>query len=93
MKKLSQKNQKPSLPVLKKLVGLSIGGLTLLAVLAWNNTIQEVTNNFVKNYIDEGSNVISFLIYGLVLVILFAVTGKQLAGLLDNIEKERENKS
>lgn len=48
MKKLSKNNQKPSLPVLKKLIGLSVSGLTLLAALAWNNTIQEITNNFIK---------------------------------------------
>lgn len=85
--------KKISPAVLKKYLTLGISGTTLLAALAWNNTIQEVTNNFIKNYFDEGSGIVSFLIYGCFLAILFVITGKQLAGLLDSIEKEQENKS
>jgi uncharacterized membrane protein (DUF106 family) len=72
--------------LINKTTTLIIGSFSLLAALAWNDTIKE----FIKNYISPGSDLISMFIYAILITIVAVVVSVYLTKLADKIIKREE---
>lgn len=86
-----KKDQKLQFAIFRHYVNLFLGGSILVAVLAGNNDIQDFVNNNIKQYINIGSNVISFLVFVVLISILGVFVATQLSQLITALEKQKDN--
>ena len=80
---------KLKLTILRQMVTLSTGSLGLVAALAWNSLIQEIVNNYIKEYLTVGSGIVSLLIYALVVTVLAVFVTLQLSKLIEKLEENQ----
>lgn len=66
--------------LIKEFLALSTSGLGLVAALAWNETIQQVVDDFIEPKI-PGSGLLSKFIYALLITALAVFTTYQLSRL------------
>ncbi len=57
----------------KELLSLTTSGFGLVAALAWNEVIKEIIGEYIKPIAGESSQLISLLIYALIVTILAVV--------------------
>ncbi|MBI4100742.1 hypothetical protein HY439_03325 [Candidatus Microgenomates bacterium] len=74
--------------VIRQMLTLATSGFGLVAALAWNSVIQEFVNNYIKNWLPQGSGVISLLIYAIAITALAVFVTFQLSRLLEKLEKK-----
>ncbi len=79
-KKITVPKSSKELPlaIIKQMLTLATSGFGLVAALAWNNVIKESVETFIKPHLPEGSNVVSLLIYALIVTTLAVLVTLQL---------------
>jgi hypothetical protein len=81
-----QQQNKLHLAVLKQMLTLATSGFGLVAALAWNNTIQELINTYIKPYLPH-SGIISLLLYAILVTTIAVVVTVNLSKLIEKLEK------
>jgi len=71
----------------EKFAALIIGAFSLLAALAWNDTIKA----FIQKYISPGDSILSMVIYATVITIIAVIVSIYLTKLVKTIS-DREDK-
>lgn len=71
--------------IIKQMITLSTSGFGLVAALAWNNVIQELVNNYIKQYLSVGSGIISLVVYAILITILAVTITYQLSKLAEKV--------
>ena len=69
-----------------KFAAVITGAFSLLAALAWNETVKA----FINTYIPKGSDLISLLIYAIIVTIIAVVVSVYLNKLADKMIKREE---
>lgn len=73
--------------VVKQMLTLATSGFGFVAALAWNSVIQEFVKTYVSRFIPgSDSNLISLLIYALVVTLLAVLITLQLSRVLRRLE-------
>jgi len=67
---------------------LATSGFGLVAALAWNSLIQEFVNSYVKQFLPNGSGLVSLLIYALVVTALAVFVTYQLSKISEKMQNE-----
>lgn len=66
------------------MLALATSGFGFVAALAWNNVIQELVKTYVKRFLPgSDSNIISLLIYAVVVTVLAVTVTLQLSKFLE----------
>jgi hypothetical protein len=81
--------KKIHIEVVRQMITLSTSGFGLVAALAWNGFIQELVNNYIKNWLPEGSGIWSLLIYAIIITVLAVFVTMQLSGILKRLESDK----
>ncbi|MBI2617741.1 hypothetical protein HYW55_06420 [Candidatus Gottesmanbacteria bacterium] len=71
--------------VIKQMITLATSGFGLVAALAWNNVIQELVNNYIKEYLSIGSGIISLFIYAILITVLAVTITYQLSKIAEKV--------
>ena len=82
-----EERKKFHLEFVKQLLTLSTAGFGLAAALAWNSLIQEILNKYVKGFLG-GGEILSGLIYALIVTLLAVLVTLQLSKLIKRLEGE-----
>lgn len=72
--------------LINKTTTLIIGSFSLLAALAWNDTVKE----FIKKYISPGSDLLSMFIYAIIITVIAVVISVYLTKISDKLIKREE---
>ena len=72
--------------LLRQMVTLATSGFGLVAALAWNSLIQTFVTTYVKKWLPQGGDLISLLIYALVVTIIAVVVTYNLSSTLKRLE-------
>lgn len=91
METSKKKDTKLKLAILKQMITLATGGFGLVAALAWNSLIQEIVNNYIKQYLTVGSGIISLLIYAIIVTVLAVFVTVQLSTLIEKLEDKQKS--
>ena len=67
--------------LLEQLITLSSSGFGLVAALAWNQTIQTFVRDYIQKYYPNQSNVLTQLIYAIIITFLAVLITYQLSRL------------
>jgi len=73
--------------VLKQMLVLATSGFGLVAALAWNNTIQELMNTYIKPYLPLSGGFISLLVYAILVTIIAVLVTINLSKLIERLEQ------
>ena len=89
-KKNGKAKKRKSLPieVVSQMLTLATSGFGLVAALAWNSLIQELINNYVKEYLPIGSGIISMFVYAAAVTGLAVFVTLQLSQLKERLENK-----
>lgn len=71
---------------IQKFAALITGAFSLLAALAWNDAIKEI----IQKYISPGSDLISMIIYAIVVTIIAVIISSYINMLSEKIVKREE---
>lgn len=86
MEAKKQLNKSLHLAVLKQMLTLATSGFGLAAALAWNNTIQELINVYIKPYLPY-SGLVSLLLYAVLITVIAVIVTINLSKLIEKLEK------
>lgn len=84
-----EESKKLHVEVVKQMLTLATSGFGLVAALAWNGVIQELVNNYIKEWL-PGSGFLSLLIYAVVVTALAVFITLQLSRLLKSLESDKK---
>lgn len=87
--KISHKDSLPA-TFAKQLLQLATTGFGLAAALAWNDTIKNLIEEYVKPYVSQGSGIISQLVYAIIVTALAVLITYQLTKLTKRLEKKKK---
>jgi hypothetical protein len=87
METKKQAKQRLDLAVAKQVLTLATSGFGLVAALAWNSTIQEFVNVFIKPFLPIGSGLVSLLIYAILVTIIAVVVTLNLSKVIEKLEE------
>ncbi len=80
--------------IIKNIINLSTSGFGLVVALAWNEFIQAAVNQYLVPFLGKGSDLVSLLIYALVVTVLAVVVTMQLARIEQKLQPPQpENKA
>lgn len=71
---------------IQKFAALITGAFSLLAALAWNDTVKV----FIQKYISPGSDMLSMFIYAVIVTVIAVFVAVYLNKLVDRITKREE---
>ncbi|MBI2032203.1 MAG: hypothetical protein HYV38_02660 [Candidatus Levybacteria bacterium] len=86
-RKNKEEETKLHLEIARQMVSLSTAGFGLVAALAWNNLIMEITNNYIKKFLPASGQLVSLFIYAVVVTILAVFVTLQLSKIVKRLEK------
>ena len=89
MEKKKQKENRLDVEIMRQMLTLATSGFGLVAALAWNSLIQDLVNNYVKEWFPQGSSLLSLLIYAVVVTVLAVVITLQLSKILQRLESDK----
>lgn len=81
-----REEKKLHIEIVRQMVALATSGFGLVSALAWNSVIQEFVTTYVKRWLPQGSNIVSLLIYALVVTLLGVTVTLQLSRLLQRLD-------
>ncbi len=76
--------------LLRQMVTLATSGFGLVAALAWNSLIQTFVTTYIKKWLPQGGDLISLLIYALVVTIIAVLVTYNLSASLKRLESLHE---
>lgn len=76
------------LEVARQMVTLSTAGFGLVAALAWNSLIQEFVNSYIKKWLPGSGQIISLLLYAIIVTVLAVFVTLQLSKLVKKLENK-----
>lgn len=85
-KEITKENQRLHIEVVRQMLTLATSGFGLVAALAWNEFVKVVVENYIKVYLPEGSQIISMLLYAIIVTVLAVTVTLQLSKLLKNLD-------
>ena len=74
----------------KQMFTLSTAGFGLVAALAWNEAIKSLFKEYVDQYLQVGSGVISRFLYAVIVTALAVLVTYQLSKVAQKFEKEEK---
>lgn len=74
------------LVVARQMLQLATSGLGLAAALAWNELVRTAIEEYIKPYVPQGGNLVSLLIYAVIVTILAVAVTLQLTRLAQHLE-------
>jgi uncharacterized membrane protein YidH (DUF202 family) len=77
--------------VVRQMLTLATSGFGLVSALAWNELVKAMVEGYIKPYLPEGSQVISLLIYALIVTILAVLVTLQLSKLVKKVDTLEKN--
>lgn len=81
-----EKSKRIHIEVVRQMLTLATSGFGLVAALAWNNVIQAFVNDYVKQWLPQGSGVISLFLYAIIITALAVFVTLQLSRILERLE-------
>jgi hypothetical protein len=78
--------------LIENIVSLSTSGLGLVVALAWNEVVQKTITTYVDPYLGKGSNIISLLVYALIITTFAVLITMQLTAVQQKIERFNQRK-
>lgn len=87
-KEKQKENERLHVEVVRQMLTLATSGFGLVAALAWNEFVKTFVENYVKVYLPEGSQIISLLLYAIIVTILAVTVTLQLSKLLKNLDNK-----
>ncbi len=91
-KNTKNEQKKLHVEVVRQMLTLATSGFGLVSALAWNSFIQELVNTYVKNYLPEGSKLVSLFIYAVIVTTLAVTVTLQLTKLLKSFGFDADKK-
>lgn len=89
---MAQNPQTPSekkrlhIEVVRQMLTLATSGFGFVAALSWNNVIREILDTYIKNFLPQGSAIISLLLYAIIVTVLAVFVTIQLSKILQKLE-------
>jgi len=87
IKKTKAEIKQYQLAVVKQMLKLATSGFGLVAALAWNELIKTVIKEYVRNRISVGSEIVSLILYAVIVTVLAVLVTFQLSKLAKKLEK------
>lgn len=84
-----KKEERIHIEVVRQMLTLATSGFGLVAALAWNSLIQEFVNEYIKQWLPQGSGIVSLLVYAIIITILAVMITLQLTKILKRLEEEK----
>ncbi|MGH7246337.1 MAG: DUF5654 family protein, partial [Candidatus Levyibacteriota bacterium] len=81
-----EKKKNLSIEVVRQMLTLATSGFGLVAALAWNNVIQTLVNNYIKKFLPIGSDIISLLIYAIIVTVIAVTVTVELSQVIEKFE-------
>jgi len=91
-KEKTEAQKRLHIEIVRQMLTLATSGFGLVAALAWNSLIQEFVATYIKEWLPEGGELFSLLIYAVVVTMLAVFITLQLSKLLKTIDPEAELK-
>ncbi len=86
MAKETPKQKRLTTEIVAQMLTLATTGFGLVAALAWNSLIQNFFQNYVAKWLPNGGDILSQLLYALVVTTLAVLVTLQLSKLKDRLE-------
>lgn len=85
-KEETPKQKRLSTEIVTQMLTLATTGFGLVAALAWNSLIQNFFANYVSNWIPNGGDILSQLLYAVIVTVFAVLVTLQLSKLKDSLE-------
>ncbi len=82
----SEEKKRLHIEAVRQMLTLATSGFGLVAALAWNELVKAVVENYIKVYLPEGSQIISLLLYAVIVTLLAVTVTLQLSKLLKTLD-------
>lgn len=80
------------LAIVKQMLSLVTSGFGLVAALAWNELVKKTIETYLEPYLPKDSEVISLLIYAVLVTALAVIITLQLTKLQSALEQKKRQK-
>ncbi len=89
----AEQKAKLHIELLRQMVTLATSGFGLVAALAWNSLIQTFVTTYIKKWLPQGGDLISLLIYALVVTLIAVIVTYNLSATLKRLEALQNKES
>lgn len=82
----AEERKRLHIEVVRQMLTLATSGFGLVAALAWNEFVKQFVDGYIKVHLPEGSQIISLLLYAIIVTALAVLVTMQLSKILKNLE-------